>query len=213
MTRRIHAVALNVVLGGLAAFYLFSPTVYAYFSEVSMVYSHVPAWFASTPPAHLTARIFDRYNVNAPRALRFQQKLSCFLIGPADRGQFGCTHALGNGATVSGPTFLKIPSGQYVARFEFSSNTTCNGPVRIDVLAAGRFGHLLADYSGPIPPDRRIELPFRLRMMAAALGTVEFRVTGLGECAVLTRADWREASAAERSWASPVTPDRPAAFR
>jgi len=211
--RRIHAVALNAALAGVAVFYMFSPTVYAYFSEVSMVYSHVPEWFAATAPAHLTARIFDRYNANAPRAVRFRQTLSCFLVGPARRGPSGCTHALGYGETVSGPPMLKITSGQYVARFEFSSSASCVGPVRVEVLTAGRFGRVLAGYSGPVPPDGRVELPFRLRLMAAALGTVEFRATGLGQCAELARADWREASDVERAWASPVTPDRRAPSR
>ena len=207
--KRIPVLTLNAVLVSISAFYLLSPTVYAYFSEVSMSYSGVPKWFAATAPARMTARIFDGYNANTPRAQRFQAQLSCFLSGTAGRHGRGCEHELAEGQTVAGPPTLKLASGQYVARFEFSSNAACAaGQARVEVVTAGRFGRVLADYAGPVAPGDRIELPFRLKVMDAALGAVEFRATGMGPCVLLTRVGWTAASAPDSDWTSRVTPRR-----
>jgi hypothetical protein len=175
-------------------FYLLSPTVYAFFSEVRLSYSMVPKWFASTPPALLTASIFDRYNANAPRAARFKQHLSCYLTDHGATRHPGCLHEIHAGNVVYGPPMLKTASGHYIARFEFSGhNDVCSaGEARVEVATVGRFGRVLATYSGKIRPDERLELPFHLKLMDAALGALEFRVSGVSKCIMLTGVDWTE---------------------
>ena len=49
-----HRVVVGFVLAVLSVFYLLSPTVYAYFSEVGVTYMHAPKWFATTAPASAT---------------------------------------------------------------------------------------------------------------------------------------------------------------
>jgi len=193
--RTVHSSVLNAVLATIAAFYILAPTVYGYFSEVSLSYANVPRWFAATPPARITARIFDRYNEHAPRAERFNRQLTCFL---ADSGgavrRPGCLHELRAGQGAAGPRLLKIPSGRYVARFDFSSVGNCaDGEARLEVVTTGRFGRLLARYHSRLLSGDHIELPFHLRVMDAAFGAVEFRAAGDSGCIVLSRVDWLDA--------------------
>jgi len=189
--RRIHGLLLTVILAGGSAFYMLSPGVYAYFSEAGMSYSNVPKWFAATPPARITARVFDRYNARAPRASRFNRQLSCFLEDNGAVRRPGCTHQMSSGQTVHGPSELKLASGQYVAHFGFAGSESCSvGEATLQVITTGRFGHVLAEYSGPLSPGERIELPFHLKSMDAALGAVEFRATGVRGCVLLSSADW-----------------------
>jgi hypothetical protein len=197
--RATPALAMSVALAVLAVFYLASPTVYAYFSEVGMSYSLVPKWFASTRAAAVTARMFDSYNVNAPRAVRFRRQLPCFMEDQGSLRKPGCLHELHAGQTTFGPYSLKIASGMYVARFEFARLTDCDGgEARLEVATTGRFGRVLASYSGRIAPDDRIQLPFHLRVMDAALSPLEFRASGVSGCVVLSRADWTDAPADTR---------------
>jgi len=192
--RRLQAVATDTALALLAAFYLFAPTVYAYFSEVGMSYAHVPKWFAATPPAALTARIFSDYNSRAPRAVRFQRQLACFLRDVGSKRKPGCMHELHAGQSATGPDTLKIAAGRYVARFDFAGLDGCDiGETRLEVTADGRFGRVLARYTGTIRPGDHLELPFHVRMMEAALAPIEFRVDGLSGCVVLGHVDWAPA--------------------
>jgi len=190
--RRLFAVVLNTVVVAVSLFYLLAPTVYTFFSEAQLSYSRVPKWFASTPPATLTARFFDRYNATAPRAERFQRQLSCFLADEGATRRAGCLHEIRPGQSVSGPTLLKIASGRYIAYFELGDSEACSGggEVRLQVRTPGRFGRVLADFSGRVTPGGRIELPFQLKLMDAALSTVEFSVAGLDRCVLLRRVGW-----------------------
>ena len=189
--RALHCVVLNAVLVTVSSFYVFSPTIFAYVSEVSMTYSHVPTWFAATAPARMTASLFGGYNATAPRAARFRRRLSCFLTDDGATRNRDCTHELRNGQSVSGPQNLKITSGLYSAHFDFSKNDLCSaGEARLQVIAVGRFGRVLADYGGRIEPGKSIELPFRLGLMDAALAAVEFRAIGVSDCVLLTAVTW-----------------------
>jgi hypothetical protein len=189
----IHALILNAALLTVSVFYLLSPTIFAYVSEVGMSYSSVPKWFAATAPARITARIFDRYNANPPRAVRFRQRLSCFLIDGGAKRNPGCTHEIRSGQRVYGPQDLKIASGLYSASFVFTANDVCSsGAARLQVATTGRFGRVLADYHGRIDAGRHIELPFRLSLMDAALAPVEFRAIGAAGCVRLSAVDWTQ---------------------
>jgi hypothetical protein len=190
---RVHALLLNAVLVVGSAFYLLSPGVYAYFSEAGMSYSRVPKWFAATPPARITARVFDRYNAHAPRASRFNRQLACYLQDVEARRGPGCTHAVGRGQSVHGPNSLRMASGQYAAHFGFADSETCSGgDARLEVVTTGRFGRVLAEYAGRLMPGARVDLPFHLKSLDAALAPVEFRVTGLGGCVLLSHVDWTQ---------------------
>jgi hypothetical protein len=190
--RRLLAIVLNVVVLAAAVFYLLAPTVYTFFSEAQLSYSRVPTWFAATAPARITARFFDRYNATAPRAERFQRQLSCFLADDGATRRAGCLHEIRRGQAVSGPTLLKIASGQYAAYFEFGNSDACSGggEVQLQVRTPGRFGRVLADFSGRVAPGVRVELPFQLKLMDAALSAVEFRAVGIDGCVLLLRAGW-----------------------
>jgi hypothetical protein len=191
--RATHALVLNIVLGVTSLFYLFAPAVYAYFSEVGMSYSRVPKWFAATPPAGITARIFDRYNLHAPRAASFRAHLSCYLR--EDGGRAECAHALTAGRTFEGPESLRVPSGWYEVRFGFSGNDRCpRGEARLQVTTAGRFGRVLREHTGRIEPGTSVEMLFHLKPLEAALNTVEFRATGISGCVILDSVDWTEQS-------------------
>jgi hypothetical protein len=106
-----------------------------------------------------------------------------------------CSHEVFPGTVVRGPLSLKLVSGRYVARFGFTANARCaTGNARLEVLTTGRFGRELASYTGRIEPGQRIDLPFHLTTMDAALGVVEFRVSGLSDCVLLSSAQWADAS-------------------
>jgi hypothetical protein len=190
--RRLFAVALNVVVAAASVFYLLAPTVYTFFSEAQLSYARVPTWFAATAPARVTARFFDRYNSTAPRAERFQRQLSCFLADEGATRRAGCLHEIRSGEAAAGPTLLKIASGRYVAYFEFGDSDACSGggEVQLQVRTLGRFGRVLADFSGRVTPGERIELPFQLKLMDAALSAVELRATGVDRCVLLRSAGW-----------------------
>src|SRR5947207_12622922 len=102
MTRRraLHAGALNLLLVAGATFYFFAPTVYAYFSEVRMTYSRVPASFARTMPARVTARIFAQYNVHSPVAARLRSRAQCYLVDDGATRKADCAHEVGAGQSV-----------------------------------------------------------------------------------------------------------------
>jgi len=191
----IHGVVLKAVLVAISAFYFLAPALFAYVSEVSMSYSKVPKWFATTAPAWITARVFRDYNANAPRAARFRQHLTCFLADDGARRGAGCTHEIRTGQSVHGPQDLKIASASYSVRFAFLGNAACgSGRTRLQVATVGRFGRVLADYDGVVEPGRQVELPFRLPLMDAALAPVEFKATGLSGCVLLATADWNRTS-------------------
>ena len=202
--RAVHGVALNLALVAGAAFYLFSPTVYAYFSEVSMTYSRVPEWFATTVPATITERIFARYNAGSPVAARLRMRLPCYLADAGARFNPDCSHEVGTGQLVYGPANLKLARGSYVARFEFSRDDVCaigEAYIKVDTvrrsdsggqLTMARLGKALATYTGRIEPGDRIELPFTLPLTDAALGAIEFTMVGLSSCIVLSRIELTE---------------------
>lgn len=203
--RAIHGVVVNLALVAGAMFYLLSPTVYAYFSEVSMSYSRVPEWLGTTASARITERLFARYNADSPVAARFRKHLPCYLADEGARQTQGCAHEIGRGQVVHGPPNLKITRGWYVARFEFSRDDVCSaGEARLEVDTkrrsdsgeggVERFGKVLATYTGRIEPGDRIELPLTLKSMDAALGAVEFRAFGLSGCVLLSRVELRELS-------------------
>jgi len=187
---RFATLVLNGVLVAGSTFYLLSPTVYTFFSEAQLSYSYVPKWFAATPPARIVATFFDSYNLNAPRAARFRRQMSCFVTDDGATRRPGCLHEIGAGQSLHGPTMLKVASGRYVAHFEFSDSDVCAvGAARLQVATTGRFRHVLADFIARITPGTRIDLPFQLKLMDAALGAVEFRVSGLDKCVLLARID------------------------
>src|SRR3954465_7307105 len=129
---KIHRIVLNAFLVAASIFFLLSPTIFAYVSEVSMSYARVPKWFAATAPARITARIFDRYNANPPRAARFRQHLTCFLADEGAKRNVGCTHGIRGGERVHGPQELEMTRGSYAARFAFLGNAVCgSGDVRL----------------------------------------------------------------------------------
>jgi hypothetical protein len=101
-----------------------------------------------------------------------------------------CGHEIRSGQAVYGPPALRIASATYAARFEFGGNDVCSGgEAELHVATSGRFGKVLARYSGRIEPGSRIDLPFTLKLMQAALGPVEFRVAGRSNCVLLSRVD------------------------
>jgi hypothetical protein len=178
-----------------ALFYLGAPTVYAYFSEVRLSYSRVPAWFIRTAPARLTASIFADYNDDSPLAARFRTRASCSL---ADEGGVrrlpGCAHEIRAGGRASGPAALKLSLGLYLARFEFAEAEACTGggEARLEVVASGRFGKLLAGYSGPVKPPERVDVPFTVKPIDAGFSDIQFAATGTAGCFVLRRLDLEE---------------------
>ena len=189
--RTIHAVVLHVALVAASLFYVFAPMVYAYFSEVTLSYSRVPAWFARTVPARVTASVFSRYNVGSPIAARLQRRASCYFVDEGATPGARCTHAVRRGQATYGPPGLKLGAGMYVAGFEFSVSAGCStGTADFDVATAGRFGNVLAHYRTEVRPGDRVELPFRLGQMDAAFGDVQFKVTGVSDCVLLLRVDW-----------------------
>jgi hypothetical protein len=202
--RAIHGVVLNLALAAGAMFYLFSPTVYAYFSEVSMTYARAPEWFGRTPVATMTERLFARYNADSPVAARLRQHLPCYLVDEGAQSKQNCAHEFGTGQMVYGPPNLKIPSGGYVATFEFSRDELCtSGEAHLEVgmerrsdsggeLREGQRGKVLAAFTGRIEPGDRIELPFTLQLTDAALGAVEFRALGVSNCVLLTQVELHE---------------------
>ncbi len=202
--RAVHGIALNLALMAGAAFYLFSPTVYAYFSEVSMTYSRVPEWFATTVPATMAERIFAGYNAGSPVAARLRMHLPCYLADAGARFNPDCSHEVGTGQLVYGPANLKLTRGSYVARFEFSQDDLCAiGQAHLEVdtvrrsdsggkVTMARRGKVLAAYTGRIEPGARIELPFTLPLTDAALGAIEFTAVGLSSCIVLSRVELTE---------------------
>jgi len=193
--RTLPAIVLDGLLVTVAVFYLLAPTVYTFFSEAQLSYSNAPKWFASTAPARLTARFFDRYNAAAPRAARFQRQLACFLTDEGASRRAGCLHEIRPRDTVHGPTLLKIASGRYIAYFAFSETAGCSGgSAHLQVLTPGQYGRVLADYSGSFTPGQTIDLPFQLKLMDAALNPLEFRVSGLDGCVVLQRIGWTDAA-------------------
>lgn len=203
-SRAIHGGVLNLMLIAGATSYLVSPTVYAYFSEVSMTYSRVPEWFARTPPATMTEQMFGRYNAESPVAARLREHLPCYLADAGAGLNQDCSHILGVGQLVYGPPNLKLTRGGYVARFEFSRDDLCSiGEVHIEVdtqrradsggeLPLGKRAKVLAAYTGRIKPGDLIELPFTLQLIDAALGAVEFRAIGLSNCVLLSRVELDE---------------------
>jgi hypothetical protein len=189
--RAIHPFVLNGVLVAVSIFYLLSPAIFAYPSEISMFYSRVPRWFARTVPARITLRIFDRYNANPPRAVRLNQSLSCFLIDDGATRIPGCAHEIRCGESVRGPQDLRIAGGFYTARFTFRGNDDCSsGDARLQVVTTGRFGKILAEYSDRIDPNQSIDVPFRLTRTDAALAALEFRAIGVSDCVLLTAVGW-----------------------
>lgn len=191
--RAAHTAAIATALTAAALFYLFAPTVYAYFSEARLSYSAVPAWFIRTPPARLTASIFANYSDDSPLAARFRTSASCSL---ADEGALrlpGCAHAIRRGGRVHGPAALKLSPGHYLARFAFSERESCTGgEVRLEVTATGRFGKLLARYDGAVKPAERIDVPFTVKPLDAGFSDIQFAAEGVAGCVVLHRLDLEE---------------------
>jgi hypothetical protein len=64
------------------------------------------------------------------------------------------------------------------------------GRARLRVVTTGKFGRVLARDDTFIEPDAEIDLPFRLRLMDAALTTVEFAASGTSGCVLLQAVDW-----------------------
>jgi hypothetical protein len=189
--RTAHAWVLNGTLAAISVFYLLSPAIFAYVSEVSMSYGSVPLWFARTAPARVTERIFDRYNVNAPRTTRFRRQAACFLDDRGATRLADCLHEIRCDDLVLGPENLKLVSGAYTARFRFSGDAACgSGVALVQVATSGRFGRVLADDSRSIEPGNTVELPFQLSLMDAALAPVEFRVGGISGCVLLSGVEW-----------------------
>jgi len=191
--RSLHARRLYAALLAASVFYFCAPVVYAYFSEVTLSYAHVPRWFARTVPARVTAYVFSRYNVGSPIAARLSWRASCELVDEGATRRPGCAHEIRTGDVAYGPPGLKLAPGRYLAGFQFSGSRECAGGTA-DLLVAtiGRFGNLQARYRAVIEPGARIEVPFTLNMMDAALGNVRFTVVGVSQCVVLFRLGWRE---------------------
>ena len=194
--RAIQHLLVNVLLVAGSVFYLLAPMVFAFFSEVSMSYgAGVPKWFAATAPARISARIFDRYNADAPRAARFDAHLTCFLADDGATQTPGCGHEIRAGQFAAGPEQLKMASGRYIAVVAFAGSDRCSGgEAELQVVTTGRFGTVRAESSVRISAGERIELPFELPMMDAALAPVQFRVIGVSGCVLLDRLQWTPAS-------------------
>jgi hypothetical protein len=193
-SRAAHTVAISTALAAASLFYLAAPTVYAYFSEVRLSYSRVPAWFIKTAPARLTARIFANYNDDSPLAARFQVQGSCVLDEDGARRMPGCLHEIRSGGRVYGPPALKLSPGAYVARFSFAEGESCTrgAQMRLEVRATGRFGRLLARYSGEVKPPERVDVPFTVKPIDAGFSDVQFAAAGMSGCVVLRRFDLQE---------------------
>lgn len=176
-----------------SAFYVVAPTVFAYVGEVMMTYSYVPQGFARSPQTRVTARLFADYNARDPRTPRLKRSLPCLLVDRGAKENPQCAHELRPGDSISGPSNLWIPRGVYSAEFDYSQNPGCRGgEAELQVATAGRFGQVLADFTGRMEGSGRIDLPFRLHLMDAALAPVEFRVTGRSGCVLLTWITWRD---------------------
>ena len=199
--RTVHAALLSAALIVASIFFLFAPVVYAYFSEVSLSYSRVPAWFARTVPARATASLFSRYNVDSPIAPKLHRRATCYFIDEGATPGPRCTHEVRRGQAAYGPEGLKLAPGPYVAGFELSGSAGCStaGTADFEVSTAGRFGKALARHRPwDVRPGDRVEVPFVLGPLDAAFGNVEFKVTGVSDCVLLRRVDWNtiEAGAA-----------------
>jgi hypothetical protein len=189
----VHGAVIGAALAAASLFYLGAPTVYAYFSEVRLSYSRVPAWFIRTAPARLTASLFANYNDDSPLAARFRTSASCVLTDAGARRLPGCLHEIRTDGRVYGPAALKLSPGQYLARFAFSEGNSCGGgTARLEVVATGRFGKRLAGYSGPVTPPERIDVPFTVRPVDAGFSDIQFAATGMTGCVVLRRLDLEE---------------------
>jgi hypothetical protein len=188
--RAAHTVAISAALAAAALFYICAPTVYAYFGEVRLSYSRVPAWFVKTAPARVTVNLFADYNEDSPLAARFRRRASCALADDAARRLADCAHELRTGSRVYGPTALKLTPGLYLARFGFSTAGSCTGgELRLGISATGRFGKLLASHTVRVHAPDRIEMPFTVKPIDAGFSDIEFSAAGLAGCVVLVRLD------------------------
>jgi hypothetical protein len=193
LKRAAHTLAISVALAAAALFYICAPTVYAYFSEVRLSYSRVPAWFIRTEPARLTASLFADYNKDSPLVARFRRRASCALVDDAAQRLPDCAHELRDGSRVYGPSALKLTTGFYGARFEFSATASCTGgELRLGITATGRFGKLLASHSVRIQPPERVDVPFTVKPIDAGFSDIEFSAAGIAGCVVLRRLDLEE---------------------
>jgi hypothetical protein len=192
--RAAHTTAISVALAAAALFYLCAPTVYAYFSEVRLSYSRVPAWLIRTIPARLTADLFADYSDNSPLAARFRQRGTCMLDDEGARRMPGCLHEIRRDGRAYGPAALKLSRGRYLARFEFVAGESCSGggEARIEVAATGRFGKPLAGYAGAIQPPQRVDVPFTVKPIDAGFSDIRFTITGTAGCSILRRLDVEE---------------------
>ena len=189
--RALHLVVLDLSLVAAAAFYLLSPTVYAYVSEVSMSYALLPPSLARTLPAGLTARLYERYNVKSPVAARLRLEGVCYFKDEGAKRDPGCTHEIGGGQSAFGPSDLKLSAGLYAAHFDFSGNDVCmEGDAELAVEMLGPFARVLARSVNHIEPGKRFDVPFTLTLRDASFGTVEFRVSGRSGCVLLSGLDW-----------------------
>jgi hypothetical protein len=198
LRRAAHTTAISLALAAATLFYLGAPTVYAYFSEVGLSYARVPAWFIRAGPARLTANIFAEYSADSPLAARFRTQAACTLEDDGARRLPGCLHELRRGGRTSGPAALKLSPGRYLARFAFSEEESCTGggEVGLEVTATGRFGRLLAAYSGPVKPPERVDVPFTVRPIDAGFSDVHFAAVGISGCVVMRRLDLEDLSPA-----------------
>jgi hypothetical protein len=136
---------------------------------------------------HLRAPAFDR----APD-LRQEVPAGADLVDEHGDASPDCSFELRPGTSVTGPHDLKMSSGRYQAEFSFSSDPRCGeGDVRIEIALDGRFGRLLSRFDSRVHPGETLDLPFRLRVMDAALGTVVFRLDGDSDCVLLSKATWQ----------------------
>jgi len=189
--RAAHTAAISAALVAAALFYLGAPAVYAYFSEVRLSYSRVPAWFVKTAPARLTAAVFATYNDDSPLAARFRTRASCALADDGAGRLPGCLHEIRAGSRVSGPPALKLSPGLYLARFEFAEAESCTGggEAHLEVAATGRFGRLLASFAAGIRPPERVDVPFTVKPLDAGFSDIRFDAAGSTGCVVLRRLD------------------------
>jgi len=188
--RAAHTVAISVALAAAALFYVCAPTVYAYFGEVRLSYSRVPAWFIRTAPARLTVNLFADYNGDSPLVARFKRRGSCSLADDAAPRSADCAHELRTGSRVYGPSALKLTPGLYQARFGFSTNGSCaGGQLRLGIAATGRFGKLLASHSVAVHAPDRVDMPFTVKPIDAGFSDIEFSAAGIAGCVVLVGLD------------------------
>ena len=188
--RAAHTVAISVALAAAALFYICAPTVYAYFGEVRLSYSRVPAWFIRTAPARLTVSLFADYNEDSPLVARFKRRASCALADDAARRLADCAHELRTGSRVYGPSALKLTPGLYLAAFDFSTTGSCTGgELRLGIAATGRFGKLLASHTVRVHALDRVEMPFTVKPIDAGFSDIEFSAAGIAGCVVLLGLD------------------------